>query len=155
MSGMSCPQEAAVWKAVRAGEWPEALATHAAGCAPCRGIVQAAQWMQSLAQTPEKNLAVPDANLIWWRAQLADRRAKTEKTQGVEEWLAFVSGAIVPLGLAAWVAWNWYGIQSAAGGLLMGLAPQFSLAAVPLAALAPALLFLGAISLAYPLLVRE
>ena len=155
MSGMTCPQEAAVLKAVRAGEWPEALVTHAAGCALCRGIVQTAQWMQALAQTPEKILAVPDANLVWWRAQLADRRAKTEKTQSVEEWLAFVSGAIVPLGLAAWVAWNWYGIQAAAGGLLMGLAPQFSLAAVSLAALAPALLFLGAISLAYSLLVRE
>ncbi len=155
MSGMTCPQEAAVLRAVRTGEWPEALAIHAAGCAPCRGIVQAAQWMQSLVQSSEKNLVLPDAKLVWWRAQLADRRAKAEGTQSVVEWLAFVSGAIAPLGLAGWVAWNWFGIQWQAARLLAGWSPQWAAAAYWFTSLAPALLFLAALSLAYPLLVRE
>jgi len=144
-----------VTQAARARRWPESLAEHVAQCQHCRGIAQAAQWMQALAQNSEKPLGLPEANLVWWRAQLAEQRRKAARTQSALEWLAFASGAVVPLGLAAWVVWNWYGIQAAAGGLLMGLAPQFSLAAVSLAALAPALLFLGAISLAYPLLVRE
>jgi hypothetical protein len=155
MSQFVCPQEAAVAQAARTRRLPEPLAAHAAKCEHCRGIAQAAQWMQSLAQNSERTSGLPEANLVWWRAQLAEQRKKAARTQGALEWLAFASGATVPLGLAAWVVWNWYGIQAAAGGLLIAVVPQFSLAVVSLAALAPALLFLGAISLAYPLLARE
>jgi hypothetical protein len=155
MNQANCPHEAAVSKAARTNEWQESLTTHLAECAHCREIVQASRWMQALAQTTAKTATLPDAQLLWTRAQLADRTAQAVRTRRLWEWVEVLSGATVPLGLAAWVAWNWYVIQGEATKLLVGLAPQLSLAAYSFSSLAPALLILAAISLAYPLLVRE
>lgn len=155
MSRTICPQEAAVTKAARTGEWTDSLRTHAAECAICREVVQTAHWMQALAQSPAKNHTMSDADLLWRRARLAERQAQAEKSQRGLEWLEILSGAIVPLGLAGWVAWNWYAIQGEATKMLIGLVPQLSLAAYSFSTLAPALLILAALSLAYPLLVRD
>jgi hypothetical protein len=154
MSRTSCPQEEAILKAARAGELPEDFASHALRCAVCREIVQTARWMQSLAQGAVAGAALHDARLVWWNAQLADRRAKAEKTRTVLEWLEVFPGAIVPVVLAGWVAWNWFAIQGQATRLIGEWLPQFW-AAFALASLAPALLCLAAIFLAYPLLVGE
>jgi len=155
MSRASCTQEAAVTKAARTNAWSESLATHAAGCAVCREVLETARWMQALARDRGEDSQPPDASLVWWRMQLADRRAKAEKTRTVLEWAEIVSGAIVPLGLAGWATWNWFAIQGAAASLMIDLAPQFPLAVLSLSALVPALLVLGAISLVYPLVARE
>jgi hypothetical protein len=155
MNRGSCVHEAAVTKAASSGLWPESLRAHAEECAHCRGIVHAARWMQSLAQGGEKDADSADAKLLWWRAQLAERRARAEKTRGLLGWLEIVSGAAVPVMLAGWVVWHWYAIQAVAARSLIGLWPEFALAAVSFSALAPALLFLAAISLAYPLFGRE
>ena len=155
MSRSMCPQEAAVLRAARTGEWPEALAAHAAQCRHCREIADTARWMQALAQSSEKNPALPDAKLVWWRAQLAEQRAKAERTRNALGWLEIASGTVVPLGLAGWVAWHWYEIQARATLLLTGELSQFPAAAYAVASLAPALLFLAAISLVYPLFIRE
>jgi hypothetical protein len=69
--------------------------------------------------------------------------------------LETASGAVVLMGLAGWVAWHWFAIQAEAMKMLFDLAPQFALAAYSLAVLAPAVLLLAAMSLAYPLFVRD
>jgi hypothetical protein len=155
MSGAACPHEAAVTRAARSGAWPESLAAHVAGCARCREIVQTSRWMRALAHGSEPAPDVPDATLVWWRAQLSERRAKPEKTGTLLEWLAVASGGAVPLALAGWVAWNWFLIQGQAARMLAGWLPQFWAGAYALASLAPAALFLAALSLAYPLLSRD
>jgi len=45
-----------------------------------REIVLASQWMQSLAQSCQRP-TLPDASLLWWRAQLSEKHAKVEKAQ--------------------------------------------------------------------------
>jgi hypothetical protein len=155
MNPVSCTQEAAVLRAVCAGEMPQTLASHAAGCAVCREIVETSHWMQSLARGTAQSVALPDAKLVWWQARLADRQAKAERTKGWLEWLEIAPGAIVPLGLAGWVAWHWYSIQAEAMKLLLSLAPQFVVTAYSFAMLAPVSLLFAAMFLMYPLLVKD
>ena len=48
MSYTNCPQESAVIRAVRTGEWSESLEAHLHECAICGGVQEAARWMQAL-----------------------------------------------------------------------------------------------------------
>jgi hypothetical protein len=155
MSWAKCGHEDAVSKAQRRGELPERLATHVAECAVCREIVEAARWMRSVAHDTARIDNVPAAELVWSRARYAERMEQAARKRRTLEWAEICSGAAVPVGLAGWVAWNWYGVEAQAAQLLEGQLPQFPLAIYAIANVAPALLFLAAISLAYPLLVRD
>jgi hypothetical protein len=155
MSRGICGQEEAVSAAVTRGGLPQHLAAHAADCPRCREIVGTARWMQSLAHADGTIPELPDPKLIWWSAQLSGQQARVEKNRRLLGWLEIASGAAVPLGLAGWIAWRWFTIQAEAMKLLIGMTPQFGLAAYSLATLAPALLLLAAMFLAYPLLVRD
>jgi hypothetical protein len=109
---INCAQEAAVTKAVRTGNWEESLTAHAATCAACREIIHTASWMQGLARNSEAISTLPDASLLWWKARLSEKQAKVEKAQELSEWVEIASGAAISIGLAAWVAWNWFAIQA-------------------------------------------
>ena len=111
MKSVNCPQEAAITRAVRAGNIDESLPSHAATCAICREVFQAASWMQGLARTSESNPTLPDAGRVWWKAQLAEKQLKAEKAQDFSEWVEIISATVVSLGLAGWLAWNWFAIQ--------------------------------------------
>lgn len=119
-----CPQEAAAARAARTGQWEESLQAHVAECAVCRDVAQAARWMYALAHKSERNLALPDADLLWWRAQLAQKQAQAERAQKPLEWVAVFSEAILVLGPAGWFAWNWHEVQGLLTGLLAGLVLQ-------------------------------
>jgi hypothetical protein len=133
---------------------PRHVATHLPDCACCREIVAAAHWMQALAR-PSEAVELPDPKLVLWRAQISARHAAAEKTRSMLGWLETASGAVVLMGLAGWVAWHWFAIQAEGMKLLIGMTPRFALLAYSLATLAPALLLLAAMVLAYPLLVRD
>jgi len=157
-----CSQEEAVAKAIRAGEWPAELAGHAAECAVCRGIAQASHWMRSLASSLDARSvisqpvrALPEPELAWQRARLAEERDKAEKVFTVLEWVQTGSAAAAPIGLAGWVAWNWYAIEGVAGQFLLDAWPQLSSATYALASLVPAALTLAALALGYPLLAGD
>ena len=150
----SCPQEAEVSRAVGTREWQESVGTHVAECTYCWEIVQTSHWMQALVEGPTKNRDLGDAEQLWRKAQLAERQAKANKNQGFLEWLEVLSGTVVPLSLAGWVAWNWYEIQGQVTALLIGSWPQLWATAYSLSSLAPAVLVLAAISSVYPLFTR-
>jgi hypothetical protein len=124
-------------------------------CADCGEIVAAARWMRALTQGQKAPRDLPDAKLVWWAAQLSEQHAQIEKQRSAVGLLEAASGAAVPLGLSVWIAWHWFAIQGEAMKILVGFAPGFAPAAVGLAVLTPALLLLGAMALAYPILVRE
>jgi hypothetical protein len=157
-----CPQEEVVARAIRAGEWPAGLAAHAAECALCRDVAQTAHWMCSLASSFEARSvssqptrAPHDPGLAWQRARLAGEQARAEKIFTVLEWVQAGSAAAAPVGLAGWVAWNWYAIEGMAGQFLLDAWPQLSSASYALASLAPAALTLAALALGYPLLASD
>ncbi len=75
MSQTSCSQEGAIARAVRAGEWNETLEAHLRECAICRGVEDAARWMQALAPaarlSAQSQDGLPDPQILWLQAQFA------------------------------------------------------------------------------------
>jgi hypothetical protein len=118
MSPMSCPQEAAVDRAVRSGEWREQLQSHAASCPVCREVVPAARWMQNLAHVSGADARLPDASAVWCRAQLSEmlceEQAEIEHAHKLIEAIQAASLALVSIGLLCWAIWNWRTLDSAA-----------------------------------------
>lgn len=111
MSHKSCNQEGAIAGAVRSGEWNEGLEAHLRTCAACRSVQEAVRWMQALASEaqpsaiPESDL--PDAQVLWLRAQLFERQAAAENAQRVLQWVEVAWVTAVCVGLGFWLAWNW------------------------------------------------
>lgn len=166
MKQIFCPHEAAALRAGRTGHWQESLRTHVAECASCQETVQLSRWMQGLAQGVEWNLALPDADLLWWKARLAQRQAEVERAQKPLEWVEVGVPATIAVGLAGWLAWNWPSVQTWLAKLLVGMLPQLwkttwavasSATALSTSAALPLVLVLClvAILLAHPLLAED
>ena len=156
MKQMSCAQEAAITKAFRTGGWEESLTVHAATCAVCREIVQTASWMQALARSPKTISTLPDASLLWWKARVSEKHAKAEKAQEVSEWVEIASVTAISIGLAAWVAWNWFAVQASMTTLMVTMqlwvtAYSTSLLLLPVSAVLGLVLAV----LTYPILVDD
>ena len=162
MRHANCPREVEVLKAIRAGSWEEGLSAHAATCVACGEIAQASQWMQALAQGTEKP-TLPDASVLWWSAQLSERRANAEKARDILDWAEIISVTVIAGGLATWIGWNWYAMQFMSISLLADTWPQLWITAGSVTDLtsivfwlaATAIPFLVAIALVYPLAVGE
>jgi hypothetical protein len=156
MKQMNCAQEAAVTKAVRTGNWEESLTAHAATCAVCRDIIEAASWMQALARSPEAISTLPEASLLWWKARLSEKQEKAERVQDVSEWVEIASVTAISIGLAAWVAWNWLAVQTSMTKLMVTMqlwvtASSTSLLFLPVSVV----LCLAFAVLTYPILVDD
>jgi hypothetical protein len=155
MKPVHCLREENIAKAIRTADWPPALLAHAAACAACRDALRVAQWMGALAGAlaAASPGPLPDPSLIWQRAQLDNVQQPRERLRGVLEWAQITLAAAAPLGLATWVALNWYGIEAAAARFLLAASPP--LAAYGLATLAPAALTLAALALGYPVFAGD
>lgn len=165
MKQIGCAQESAVSRAARTGQWETSLQTHAADCASCREIVQTARWMRTLARRPAGNAALPEPGMVWWKAQLAERQAKTERLQKVLEWVEAVTALILAVALAGGFAWSWPHIQGQFADAMSGFWPQWwkvtlsAVSAIPNSYSWQVLLWMVlcgvGLSLAYPLLIEE
>jgi hypothetical protein len=152
----TCPQEEAVARAARTGNWEASLTTHADACPICRGIMQTSSWMQVLAHSPERNLPLPDASLLWWSAQLSEKQANAERPHEVLDWMVLVSVVVPCLGLAAWLAWNSYAIPGWIAWWIVGMQSWMTTYTAPIYVLSVSgILGLIALILAYPILVDE
>lgn len=116
MEQMSCLQEIAVSKSAVSGEWDESLRQHAAICPVCREALQAALWMQSLAQAEISSATVPDPSIVWQRARLSEllaaKQAKVQASLRLAKYIEAASVALVLLTITSWVAWNWQSLDS-------------------------------------------
>ena len=85
MNNTPCPRDESVLAAAQSENWTDELRTHLTHCASCQQVVQIAGWMQSLAVVEHDLPDLPDAKLIWLKAQLAQRRASaTEALKPVD-----------------------------------------------------------------------
>ena len=77
MSQVECPFEADVLTAVYTSRWPDRaepeLRAHVAGCAICADVVAVAPVFEEDFEEARARVKLPDAGLIWWRAQLQAR----------------------------------------------------------------------------------
>ena len=139
--------------AVQTGSWTDALRTHLSDCVSCQETVQIAGWMHSLAAAEDSSHSLPDARVIWLKANLAQKRASTaEALRPVEtfQWVAWGVAALAAFfGLFAkwtqlergmvWLNTGWaslvsqsglVGLLSVAGILTLGLVAAASLLSV-------------------------
>jgi len=171
MSQTSCSQEGAIARAIRAGEWNETLEAHLRECAICRGVQEAARWMQALAPAARLSAQsqddLPDPHILWLRAQLSERQAAAERAQKVLQWVEVACVMAACAGLSIWLAWNWNGIGGeiadrlgwaifdAWPALWANLYAYGPVMSPSLFSSALAVISFGAIGVAYHLLVQE
>jgi hypothetical protein len=157
----NCSQETAISRAVRTGDWNDSLRAHADECASCAEIVGASRWMQSLAAT-QHTVALPDASVVWWRAQLAEKQRTAERAQNALAWLELAAAALICAGLAGWAALDSGLLANAAAWMLAAGWPAFWAAVQSVAILttvifssAAVVISAGAISVACLILARN
>lgn len=168
MSEAGCPQESAVARAACSGGWNPSLEMHIRECAACREVRDAARWMQALAATPPSAQSeLPDARILWLRAQIAARDAAAERAQKIAQWVEIASMIAVCIAAGVWVAWNWAAIGGALSDALdwvtFGASPAFWSGLYAYGPTNAPLLFSSALAViaiitvgvAYPLLARE
>ena len=112
-----CDREQAVLDALTSGRWAtpwgEGIRQHAASCARCSEVVLIAEALRREEQLAEVRL--PSAGLVWWKAQLAARRAAERRAAqpiALVERVAQAVGALSAFGIGVW-QWpriaNWLG----------------------------------------------
>ena len=100
-----CPEEFAVSRAARTGQWNDLLREHAAGCATCREVLLATRWMESFAQVRDAQPSLPDAERAWCAALLGQKQAAMERAQR-PLLVAEVLIALLGLGALGWFSWH-------------------------------------------------
>jgi hypothetical protein len=130
-----CAHEREVLDLVIADRWPDRcdpdVVAHASACEVCRDVVAVAFAMREdearveaeiVAASPHHQSVVPDATLVWWRAQL---RAHEDAARRAARPIAMVQGIGIGIGLVATlslgrVLWPW--IRAYAAGATSSLA---------------------------------
>ena len=105
-----CEREPAVTALLQSGRWPEAcdaaLRSHVEGCAVCSEVVLVARLLQEDNASLLADVKLPDAGLVWWKAQLRARREAAEvatRPIALAERFALACGGAV---LVAFIVWK-------------------------------------------------
>ena len=157
-----CVHEREVLDLVLSDRWPDRsdpdMVAHVAECAICADVVAVAVAMREdesrveadiVAASPQHPSVVPDATLVWWRAQL---RAQEDAGRRAARPIAMVQGIGIGIGLVAGfsfvrVSWPWirgYVSETASG--LADLAARSAAASGTVIAAAPIWLTLGIVA---------
>jgi hypothetical protein len=114
MKRPQCDREQEVLDAVRSGRWAnvwgDEIRQHAAACAVCAEVALVAQEFQREEELAKNELlqpgaGLPSAGLVWWKAQLAARRAAEQRAAEpmvLVERAAYALGALATLALGVW-----------------------------------------------------
>ena len=115
-----CPREQEVVQAVLAGAWASVddqdLKAHTAECASCAEIASIAALMREDNDHARREVRVPAAGQVWWRAAV---RARLEKSQAATQpitWMHGITAAITIGILLAVLSFAWPSIASNALG---------------------------------------
>lgn len=112
MKPFECENEARVMESVRTGSWDSELRQHAATCAACSEAALAARVLNEMRAADLAEARVPDAGLMWWKAQLLAKREAAERaTQPINfvERFAYAWAAVCVIGVCVW---QWQAIRA-------------------------------------------
>ena len=105
MKPFECEKESLVIEAVRSGSWDADLREHAAHCESCSDAALAARVLNEMRAVDLAEARIPDAGLMWWKAQLVAKRTAAERaTQPISfvERFTYVCGVICFIGVCVW-----------------------------------------------------
>lgn len=100
-----------VIEAARSGSWDAGLRQHVADCHECADVALAAQAMSEMRALDEAEARIPDAGLMWWKAQLLSKRTAGERaTRPIRfiERFSYACGVAVFIGVCVW---QWVAIR--------------------------------------------
>jgi len=122
-----CHREQEVLDAVRSGRWSgpwgEEIRKHTAGCAVCAEVALVAQAMLRQHDLSQAEVRLPSAGFVWWKAQLAARRAAEERAAQPIALVERFAQALAVLGALGLALWQWPRISGWLGGAKI-LAPE-------------------------------
>jgi hypothetical protein len=128
MTPVECPQAEAVVAAVLAGEWPrgcgEDLQMHARHCVHCAEVAQVAVLLRGDYRAFSRDVRVPSAGQIWWRAAVRARMEAAQAAARPITWIQGVAGASAIGAAVAVLALAWpllRGLADRATGLAAGV----------------------------------
>jgi hypothetical protein len=107
MKVRECPRETEVLEAVQSAQWEQSVQSHMSVCPVCQEVVQVAEWMQVLAETTEKDPALPSPAHIWWKAERLERQAAGEQATRPIAIFQRVASVMAVLSLIGLSAWKW------------------------------------------------
>jgi hypothetical protein len=99
----TCDLEEAVLNAALAGRWTDELRSHIRDCALCSEVALVANAFA--VKTKAVDESIPDAGLLWWKAQLQSRRRAHERALipiVLAEWSAAIVATICAMGILVW-----------------------------------------------------
>jgi len=109
MNTPQCSNEQAVTELVQSGRWPEAcdaaLRGHVENCETCSEVLLVAGLLQEANSSLLAGVKLPDAGLVWWKAQLRARREAAElatRPIALAEKFALACGVGVLLAFTFW-----------------------------------------------------
>jgi hypothetical protein len=112
MKPFECGKEKLIIAAVRTGLWDADLRQHRASCPACSEAAIAARLLNEMRSCDEAEARIPDAGLMWWKAQLLEKREAAERaTQPINfaERFAYAWAAICFVGICVW---RWAAIRA-------------------------------------------
>lgn len=108
----SCPHEAEVLELIAIGRYPgqasAELVAHVASCEVCRDLVSVALAVFDLQEKTAPAIRVPDASVVWYRAQARARREALERAERPVLAIQIAALAVACVALVAWpgsLAW--------------------------------------------------
>ena len=93
----SCEYEAALLTALEQEHLSEGLSRHVANCQACTDTAAVWSYLHDIGQDAADTDQLPAAGLIWWRAQLAERRKLASRSVAS---IRIVQNAAIALGVA-------------------------------------------------------
>lgn len=112
MKPFECEKESLVIEAVRSGSWDADLRAHATHCEWCSDAAVAARVLNEMRAIDQAEARIPDAGLMWWKAQLTAKRTAAERaTQPISfvERFTYVCGILCFIGVCVW---QWVAIRA-------------------------------------------
>jgi hypothetical protein len=111
MLDRTCAHQQDVIDAAMAGREPDAaLSQHVARCAACREAAEVVRWMRQMAQEPAPAHTLPNADVIWWKAQLLRRWEVERKVAAPIEHMHKAEVYAGVVGFVAFLVWQWSGL---------------------------------------------
>jgi len=115
-----CEKEQDVLDALRsgrwAGPWGEEIRRHASECPVCAEVVLVAEALRRQDELAQPEIRLPSPGLVWWRAQLATRRAAAQQATRPISLVARVAQALGIFSLVGFVLYDWPQIFGWLGG---------------------------------------
>lgn len=111
MNPPHCDRESEVVKAARTGFWPDNLRSHTESCEACSEALLVSHYLNEEAASAldeaEALSPLPEAGLVWWKAQLQVRRETARRATRPVAIVEALSSAIGLVAAVALLVWAW------------------------------------------------